>query len=64
VEPHHLAAERDGLGEQGGVCRERHAQAGPHQVLLEARREGGMRQDGGDVGHHVLGGDLSAVGLR
>ena len=46
----------------GRVCRDRHAQAGADQVFLEAGREGRMRQQGGDIGHHVGRGDGFSIG--
>ena len=36
VQPHDLAAERNGIGEQSSIGGERRAQAGSHEVILRA----------------------------
>jgi hypothetical protein len=64
VQPDHLAAERSGALKQLGAGGDRQTQAGPHEVLLEPRRERGMPHHASDVGHHVLWRDGPTVGER
>ncbi len=42
------AAERNGLSEELGVHRQRHAQSPLQRISFKARRESRVRDDGGD----------------
>lgn len=63
VQPDHLAPQRDGLGEQRRVRRDRDAQAGLHQIRREPHGVGRVRRNRGDVGEQVLGRNGRGVAL-
>ena len=60
VQPDHFFAQGDGFREQRGVAGEGQAQAGLHQIVLEAAGVAGMRHDGSQIGHDLFTADRRA----
>jgi hypothetical protein len=63
VQPDHLAADPDGLLEQGAIGGDRDAQAGLLKVRPKALGIGGRGGDRCDIGEHVLAGHHAPIGF-